>query len=85
MDGRLGNLRGRDLERKYRENVAAYFGHWVWPAQVVEFATLRDDLEQRLSQDQVEEVLSLDLVVRGAARRTRQTANLVGNRGLSGD
>lgn len=70
MDDRLGYLRGRDLERKYRDNVAAYFGYWMWPAQVVEFAALRDELEHRLSQEQVEEVLLLDLVVRGTARRT---------------
>ena len=69
VNDQLGYLRGRDLERKYRENIAAYFGSWLWPAQAVEVGALRDELEQRLSQDQIAEVLLLDLVVRGTARR----------------
>ncbi|MBI5649249.1 MAG: hypothetical protein HZC40_02200 [Chloroflexi bacterium] len=69
IDGRLGNLVGRDLEHKYRDNVAAYFGTWLWPARAVDSSELRDDLEQRLDRTQTNDVLLLDLIVRGTARR----------------
>ena len=69
MDGRLGNMRGRELELKYRDKVSAYFGRWLRRARVADMSALREDLEQRLTQDQVEEIMLLDLIVQGAARQ----------------
>jgi hypothetical protein len=45
----------------------------LWPLEVVPPYTLRDTLEARLSEDEVEEVLRLDVLARGRARRLPQS------------
>jgi hypothetical protein len=69
LEDRVGDWVGRELERRYRERIGAFLGHWLWPVTVVSLDDMRETLEARLSESQVEEVMLLDLLVRGRARR----------------
>lgn len=66
---RLGELLGWQLEARYRDKPSVFFGRWLRPAVVVPFESLRETLEAHLTEDEVEEVMRLDLVVQGRARR----------------
>src|SRR5579883_1379651 len=70
MDGQLGNLLGRELERSYRELAHAYFADILASIHVVS----RDDLAHLLdtavdagaiTQDERRDVLFADLVLQG--------------------
>ncbi len=66
---RLGDLLEWRLEARYRDKPSVFFGRWLRPAIVVPFESLREALEAHLTEDEVEEVMCLDLVVHGRARR----------------
>src|SRR5579883_2461269 len=82
MDGQLGNLLGRELERSYRELAHAYFADILASIHVVS----RDDLAHLLdtavdagaiTQDERRDVLFADLVLQGVRPSDRQRSYLV--------
>ncbi len=71
-----------DLERRYRKRAPAYFGRLVRKAHALsheELAALLEDAvaHGKLSDDDVDEVLEVDLVVGGRQRETQQELYLV--------
>jgi hypothetical protein len=66
---RLARLDGRDLERRYVERAAGYFGNWLRQIQVLWPGALANAFEQQLdaslSQDEKREVLLLDAILVG--------------------
>jgi hypothetical protein len=65
--------RGDRLERQYREKPFAYFGRLLRRVQVVPLQEIEADLEQRLSEEELDELRPLDLLVRGRPRTHEQT------------
>ncbi len=66
-------LLGRDLERKYRERAGAYFGKWLKPVEVISPNDLREALEARLRENEVDEVMLADVLIRGRLRQVEST------------
>lgn len=64
---RQSSLVGDQLERRYRERAFAYFGRILRQVQVVSLQELQADLEGRLSEAELEDLLLLDVLVRGQA------------------
>jgi hypothetical protein len=66
---RLARLDGRELERRYVERAAGYFGNWLRQIQVLWPGALAYAFEQQLdaslSQDEKREVLLLDAILVG--------------------
>ena len=69
MADQLSQLRGRDMERHYRENAGAFWGIWLRSVEAVSPNELRDTLEACLSEGEVQDIMRLDVLVRGRARR----------------
>ena len=65
---KFGEVEGHTLEQAYREKAVAYFGRLLRRPQVVSLNSLWDVLEARLTSDELDEALLLDLVVRGRPR-----------------
>ena len=61
--------RGDRLERQYREKPFAYFGRLMRRAQVVPLQELEAELEERLTDEEMNELRPLDLLVRGRLNR----------------
>ncbi len=68
LEDRVGYLMGRSLEQEYREKAPAYFGRLLRRTRTVSPETLDEMLEDSLSAEELNEVLLLDLVVRGRPR-----------------
>lgn len=73
LDNQVGDLRGSDLERRYRERAGAYFGDLprrTSPLSSQQLATLLDEaeVEGRLTPAERRDVLLADLVIRGQRR-----------------
>ncbi len=66
---RLNGLIGDNLERKYREKAFSYLGQVLRPIQSISLQDLLPRLEERLSETEVDELLPLDLLLRGRARQ----------------
>jgi hypothetical protein len=66
---KLGQLLGWRLEARYREKPSSFFGRWLKPTIPLSFESLREKLEPYLTEDEIEEIMSLDLLVQGRARR----------------
>ncbi|MEZ4868287.1 MAG: hypothetical protein R3C14_43565 [Caldilineaceae bacterium] len=69
MDVTLGHLRGDNLERNYREKIAAYLGPVMRKVKVVALQDIVDDLERHLSIEEIDELWPLNLLVRGQVSR----------------
>ncbi len=65
MQERLDALIGDNLERRYRERAHAYFGRMLRQVQVVPWIQIEGRLEERLSEQEVDDLRSLDLLVHG--------------------
>jgi hypothetical protein len=65
---RVGHLQGQDLERRYRERAEAYMGRWLWPVRAVAPGSLREELEARLNETEVEDVMQVDVLLQGRGR-----------------
>jgi hypothetical protein len=65
---RLDEMRGRFLEQHYRERAAAYFGNVLRRVRVVPWSEIEDEVDERLSQNERNDLLRLDLLVRGKSR-----------------
>jgi hypothetical protein len=73
MTDQLSHLRGRELERHYRDNAGAFWGRWLRPVEAVSPNVLRDTLEACLSEAEVDDIMRLDVLVRGRARCSPET------------
>ncbi len=70
MTDELSELRGDMLEMRYRQRAFSYFGKIVSRAQVVDLQEIwSDKIEPRLNAEEREDLLSLDLLVRGRLNR----------------
>ncbi|MBI2877893.1 MAG: hypothetical protein HYY20_13540 [Candidatus Tectomicrobia bacterium] len=65
----VGDLKGLILEANYRDKAVAYFGRWLLRPQVADMNSLWEALETCLSEEALDDVILLDLVVRGRPRR----------------
>jgi len=65
---RLDKVVGDQLERRYRERASAYLGRILRHVEVISPQELCADVESVLSEDEVEDLLDADLVVRGQVR-----------------
>lgn len=73
LSDRLDRVMGDILELRYREHAGGYFGTWVRGARVIAPAELEDTLQERLTHDEILDVLRLDLLVRGRWRALPET------------
>ncbi len=72
MDEKLGRLVGESLERRYREHAFAYFGMVMRRIRVVSLQDVFADIEERLSEAELTDLLSLDVLVRGQVQQLAQ-------------
>lgn len=73
MTDEISELRGDMLEMRYRQRAFSYFGKIVSRAQVIDLQEIwSDKIEPRLSAEEREDLLSLDLLVRGRLNRALQ-------------
>ena len=72
MDERLGRLVGESLERRYRERAFAYFGAIMRRIRVVSLQDVLADVEDRLTEAEVGELLPLDALIHGRVRQMAQ-------------
>ncbi len=68
MDGTVGDIKGRLLEMAYRDKPYAYFGRILRSIRIVPFTEIEDSLEDRLSREEVDDLLQLDILLRGRVR-----------------
>ena len=69
LEVRVGRMDGELLEIRYERRATAYFGRVLRRVRVVEVPELLDTLEARLTPEEIDEVLNLDLLVVGRPRR----------------
>lgn len=72
LEGRFGNVEGKLLELQYADHVGAWFGRWLRRPRRVQLDDL-SGLDQaaasgRVTEDELEELRSLDLVVGGTSK-----------------
>jgi chromosome segregation ATPase len=67
--------KGDRLERQYREKPFAYFGRILRRARVVPLQEIEEDLEQRLTEEELDELRPLDLLVRGRLHNQAQVSD----------
>ena len=72
MDEKLGRLVGESLERRYRERAFAYFGPIMRRIRVVSLQDVVADIEDRLTEAELNDLLPLDVLVRGQVQQLAQ-------------
>ncbi len=82
MGSDLERLKGSDLERRHRERAHAYFSRLIRRTHVLsgdELSTLLEDAvaQQQLSEDEADDILLADVVVRGRRREDGADVHLV--------
>jgi hypothetical protein len=82
MGSDLERLKGSDLERRYRERAHAYFSRLLRRTHVLsgnELSRLLDEavLQGQLTEEEADDVLQADVVVRGRRREDRAEVYLV--------
>jgi chromosome segregation ATPase len=78
----VADLKGSDFERKVRENAPAYLGKLIRKCRVLDKAIIADQLDEaldagRITEEEREEALSVDLVAEGYLRLEPQKKVLV--------
>jgi chromosome segregation ATPase len=78
----VAELKGSDFERKVRENAPAYLGKLIRRCRVLDKAIIADQLDEaldagRITEEEREEALSVDLVAEGYLRAEPQKKVLV--------
>lgn len=68
IEGRLSVADGFLQEHKYRTHPGAYFGKIIRKARVVPIEDIYDVLEATLTDDEYDEVLPVDMIVKGRLR-----------------
>ncbi len=69
IEVKLSGLVGDNLERKYREKAFSYLGQILRPVHHVPLQDVLPQLEAHLTEAEIDELLPLDLLLRGRARR----------------
>ena len=69
LTDRMGQMAGDLLEIKYRDKPSSYFGRIVRQARLVDLADVEAMLGERLTDEQLFDLLQLDLVVHGQLRQ----------------
>ncbi|WP_169238011.1 hypothetical protein [Candidatus Roseilinea sp. NK_OTU-006] len=64
----MAEVRGDTLEIKFRDKAHAYFGRWLRRARVVPFIELEEQLESKLTDDELVELSLTDILVHGRPR-----------------
>jgi hypothetical protein len=65
---RLDELRGFFLEQRYRHRAAAYFGSVLRKVRVVPWSEIEDEADEQLSENERNDLLLVDLLIRGRPR-----------------
>ncbi len=65
----MAEVRGEMFEMKFRDKAHAYFGRWLRRIRVVPFIELEEQLENKLTDDEIAELSLTDILVRGRPRR----------------
>jgi hypothetical protein len=65
---KLDGLRGYFLEQRYRQRAAAYFASVLHKVRVVSWSGIEDEADERLSENERNDLLLVDLLVRGKSR-----------------
>jgi chromosome segregation ATPase len=73
---KVGDLRGDQLHRTYRERAHGRFGAILRRVRVVEFQEIEPQLEERLPEEDVDDLRLLDLIVRGEQKGLSERAEL---------
>ena len=71
LTDRMGQMAGDLLEIKYRDKPSSYFGRIVRQARLVDLADVEAMLGDRLTDEQLFDLLQLDLVVHGQLRQPK--------------
>lgn len=71
LTDRMGQMAGDLLEIKYRDKPSSYFGRIVRQARLVDLADVEALLGERLTDEQLFDLLQLDVVVRGQLRQPK--------------
>jgi hypothetical protein len=69
MDNTMGGMRGRELERAYRDKAPSYFGRMLRQVRVVAIQDIEDRLRPLPAPEALDELLELDLLVTGRPRQ----------------
>ncbi|MBX6423690.1 hypothetical protein [Thermosulfurimonas sp. F29] len=82
LKGEFGRFKGKDFERTIRERYPAYFGRILRKCRIIDWETLlsmADEAEERglITEQEREDLLRVDLVVKGEIRKTRKPVILV--------
>ncbi|MCS6848963.1 MAG: hypothetical protein RMN52_14760 [Anaerolineae bacterium] len=64
----MAEVRGDTLEIKFRDKAHAYFGRWLRRARVIPFIEAEEQLEGKLTEDEIVELSLTDILVRGRPR-----------------
>jgi ribosomal 50S subunit-associated protein YjgA (DUF615 family) len=74
VESKLGQLVGDNLERRYRERAYAYLGQILRPVHAIPIQDMLAQLELHLQDAEVDDLLPLDVLLRGRIReRDAQT------------
>ncbi len=65
VEKHVADMRGILLEMRYRDKAPAFFGSWLRKVRVVDMGFVPDKLADRLTREEIERLLPLDLLVRG--------------------
>jgi chromosome segregation ATPase len=65
----LGRVVGEGVERRYRERAGTYLAKVLQKIRVVPLDTIMDDLEKALDAEEIDDLLSLDLLINGKVRQ----------------
>ena len=69
IEVKLSGLVGDNLERKYRERAFSYLGQILRPVHYIPLQDMLPELEAHLSDAEVDELIPLDLLLRGRVRQ----------------
>jgi hypothetical protein len=76
IEGKLGEHGGWILEMRFRDRAAAYMGRWLRRTKVVDFNDLIEEAESHLTAEETDELLNIDVVLRGRPKGIPEGAEL---------
>jgi chromosome segregation ATPase len=68
IQARLDRVVGFQLEQKYRDKAYAYFGRYLRGVRVISLQEIENELRGRLSEQEFNELMPLDLLIQGQLR-----------------
>ncbi len=69
LQNQMSEVRGKLLEMEYRDKAVSYFGAWARKPRVVSLNDVWDALEEHLSQEELDRLIWLDLLIAGQMHR----------------